>query len=254
MNYILGAGTAAAALLLFMFRNANKINEKRHKVRLETTTGFRPFRVVFIADIHRKKLPKRFIDFPADAVIIGGDLTERGVPLRRTANNLRILTDAAPVFFIWGNNDREVGERKLRMLLDHFNVKVMDNESVELFGQTHLKLVGIDYFTEAENKLEKAFSRVNSEDTVLFVSHTPSIFKFLRSVENVDFLLAGHTHGGQIRLGKIGLYTKGSMKKSGSIYELVTNGYGTTSLPLRLGAEAQYHVLDIVPEIKACRR
>lgn len=254
LKYFLRTGFAAAALLLFMFRNANKVKKKHHKVSLKTTTGFRPFTLVFIADIHRKKLPERFIDFPADAVIIGGDLTERGVPLRRTANNLRILADAAPVFFIWGNNDREVGERKLRKLLNHYDVKVMDNESVELLGRSNVKLVGIDYFNDAENKLEKAFSHVASEDTVIFVSHTPSVFKFLRSVENVDFLLAGHTHGGQIRLGKIGLYTKGSMKKNGSRYELVTNGYGTTSLPLRLGAEAQYHILDIVPEIKACRR
>lgn len=254
MKFVFRTGIAAAALLLFMFRNANKINKKNHKVSLKSKGGFRPFRLVFIADIHRKKLPEDFITSPVDAIIIGGDLTERGVPLKRTADNLRILTEAAPVYFIWGNNDREVGERNLRKLLGHFNIKIMDNESVELFGQHNLKLVGIDYFNEGEDKLEKAFSRVEPEDTVIFASHTPSIFKYLRSEGKVDFLMAGHTHGGQIRLGKLGLYRKGSLKKIDSRYELVTNGFGTTSLPLRLGAEAQYHIVDIVPQLGGSRQ
>lgn len=254
MKFVFRTGIAAAALLLFMFRNANKLREKHHNVRLETTKDFRPFRLVFVADIHRKKLPLNFLDFPLDAIIIGGDLTERGVPLKRTADNLKILTDAGPVFFIWGNNDREVGEWKLRKLLAHFNVKVMDNESVELFGQPHLKLVGIDYFSETEDKLEKAFSQVMAEDTVIFASHTPAIFKFLRSEGKAGFLMAGHTHGGQIRLGKLGRYRKGTMRKVGSSYELVTNGVGTTSLPLRLGAEAQFHIVDIAPQYNGDRK
>ncbi|TAA72529.1 metallophosphoesterase [Planococcus salinarum] len=253
MKFVFRTGIAAAALLLFMFRNAHKIQKEHHALTLETTNGFRPFRLVFIADIHRKKLPLNFLDFPLDAIIIGGDLTEQGVPLKRTADNLKILTDAAPVFFIWGNNDREVGEWKLRRLLAHFHVKVMDNESVELFGNPHLKLVGIDYFSETEDKFEKAFSQVMPEDTVIFASHTPSVFKFLRSEGRAGFLMAGHTHGGQIRLGKIGLYRKGSMRKFGSSYELVTNGIGTTSLPLRLGAEAQYHIMDIEPRYNSGR-
>lgn len=247
MKYLFSTGLAAAALLLYMNRNANKIHKKRHTIKLETKKGFCPFRLIFIADIHRKKLPENFITNPVDAIIIGGDLTERGVPMKRTADNLRILTEAAPVYFVWGNNDEEVGERNLRKLLAHFKVTILENESVELFNNPHLKLVGVDFFSGREEKLEKAFKKVHDDDTVLFVSHTPAIFKYLRSAEDPAFMMAGHTHGGQIRLGRIGLYKKGSLKKNGSRYQLVTNGYGTTSLPLRLGAEAQYHVLEFLP-------
>ncbi len=248
MKFFYQAGFAATALLLIMFRNANDMKEKRELITLETKIGFKPFRLMFIADIHRKKLPNDFITSPLDVVIIGGDLTEHGVSLKRTADNLRILCDAAPVYFVWGNNDEEVGERNLRKLLNHFQVKILDNESVELFGHPHLKLVGIDFFSDREAKLEKAFSNVDGNDTVLFVSHTPFVFKYVRQRKKADFMMAGHTHGGQIRLGKFGLYRKGSLKKKGVRYELVTNGYGTTSLPLRLGAEAQYHIFDILPK------
>ncbi|MCM3610919.1 metallophosphoesterase [Planococcus sp. MERTA32b] len=246
MKYFFRAGLAAAALLLYMYGNAKKIHKKRHTIKLETKKGFRPFRLLFIADIHRKKLPENFIVNPVDAIVIGGDLTERGVPLTRTADNLRILTAASPVFFVWGNNDEEVGERGLRKLLAHFNVTILENESVELFGNPHLKLAGVDFFSDTQEKLEKAFSKVD-DDTVLFVSHTPAVFKYLRSAEDPAFMMAGHTHGGQIRVGRLGLYKKGSLKKNGSRYQLITNGYGTTSLPLRLGAEAQYHLLEFIP-------
>lgn len=247
LKYLFRAGLAGAALLLYMYRNANKIHKKRHIIKLETRHGFRPFRLLFVADIHRKKLPENFITNPLDAVVIGGDFTERGVPMKRTADNLRILTEAAPVFFIWGNNDEEVGERNLRKLLGHFQVTILDNESVELFNNPHLKLVGVDFFSDREEKLKKAFSKVERDDTVLFASHTPAVFKYLQSAEGPGFMMAGHTHGGQIRIGRIGLYKKGSLRKFGRRYQLVTNGYGTTSLPLRLGAEAQYHILEFIP-------
>lgn len=253
MKLIYTTGLAAATLLLFMFRNANNAKEKRQIIPLETGKGFEPFRMIFIADIHRKKLPEDFITLPVDVIIIGGDLTERGVPLKRTADNLGILAEAAPVYFIWGNNDEEVGERNLRKVLNHFQVKILDNESVELFGNPHLKLVGVDFFSDREEKLDKAFSKVEDDDTVLFVSHTPAVFKKLRSANGPSFMMAGHTHGGQIRLGRIGLYKKGALKTTVSGYELVTNGYGTTSLPLRLGAEAQYHILEIKPSTRGNR-
>lgn len=249
MKLFYNTGLAAAALLLFMFRNANNPKEKRQIIKLETGKGFRPFRMIFIADIHRKSLPEDFITLPVDVIIIGGDLTERCVPMKRTADNLRILTEAAPVYFIWGNNDEEVGERNLRKVLNHFQVKILDNESVELFGNPHLKLVGVDFFSDREEKLEKAFAHIHAEDTVLFVSHTPAMFKYLRTIKNAGIMMAGHTHGGQIRMGRIGLYKKGSLKKKDNRYQLVTNGYGTTSLPLRLGAEAQYHILEFLPAL-----
>lgn len=249
MKNILGAGiTAAAAMLLYMANNANDIKEKRHDIKLKTVKGFRPFRLVFLADIHRKKLPEDLLAFPVDAIVIGGDLTERGVRLHRTAKNLRILTEAAPVYFVWGNHDHRSGERNLRKLFDHFGVTVLENESVELLGQSHLKLVGVDFYTEGEEKMESAFSDVHEEDTVLFVGHSPANFKWLGNRKTPQLLMAGHLHGGQIRLGKFGLFQKGSLSRRGSGWELVTNGYGTRLLPLRLGAEAQYHVLDISPE------
>ena len=58
-------------------------------------------------------------------------------------------------------------------------------------------------------------------------------------------MLAGHTHGGQIRIGKLGLLEKGSFHTNSNQAKLISNGYGTSTVPLRLGAPAECHVITI---------
>lgn len=248
MRGIVKVGGAAFALLLFMYKNAFANNLRRQTVRLDAEVPFRPFNLLFIADIHRRKLSPEMLEVPVDIVVIGGDLAERGVSLKQVAENLKLLVNKAPVYFVWGNNDREVRVRNLRKLFSHYGIKPLDNESVPLFDNPHLKLVGVNYLALKDGGLDRAFSGVNKEDTVIFVSHSPFIFKRVKKKYPVDFLMAGHTHGGQIRLGKLGIYRKGALRVKGGKPELVTNGFGTTSLPLRLGAPAEFHLLTIQPK------
>lgn len=247
MKWIYQSGLAATTLLLFMWRNAFKETLKHHTVELETKKPFSPFQMLFISDIHRRTLKEDLIDFPVDLVIIGGDLAEKGVPLHRIDHNLKILSKIAPVYFVWGNNDREVGEAQLRQLLHKHHITVVENESISLFGEPHLKLVGIDYFGFVENGFEKAFSQVSPEDTVIFVSHTPFVFNRIKEKYKVNLLLGGHTHGGQIRVGPFGVYEKGAITEKNGKVELISNGFGTTHLPFRLGAEAEFHLFSIYP-------
>lgn len=245
---ITGGLAASAGLLLFMLRNAFQNNLKREAVSLKAETPFEPFELLFISDIHRRKLPDSLISFPVDIIVVGGDLVEGGVPLERVEWNLKILSRHAPVFFVWGNNDREIDEEQLGRLFQKYSITVLEDESVPLFGQANLKLVGLDPFAYRKNGIEKAFSDVQEKDTVIFVTHTPFIFNRVNGKHRVDFQLAGHTHGGQIRFGPYGIYKKGRLKEKSGIVQLISNGYGTTKLPLRLGAEAEFHLLSISPK------
>lgn len=248
MKKLLAGGLViAASLPFYMIWNATGLNLRRETVGLRATKPFKPFNMLFIADVHRRTVPQDMISFPVDAIIIGGDFTEGGVPWERVERNLATLCGQAPVYFVWGNNDREMDEKRLRKLFAKYKVKLLEDESVLLFGESNLRLVGIDYFAYQKNSIEKAFSEVSDQDTVIFVSHTPFVFKKIRSLYKIDFALAGHTHGGQIRIGKLGIYRKGRTEEVEGVVQLVSNGFGTTKLPLRLGADPEFHLISVHP-------
>lgn len=248
MKKLIFAGLAIGAALPFqMVRNAFAINLRRQAIGLQASKPFQPFDMMFISDVHRRALRESMFRFPVDIIVIGGDFTEGGVPWKRVEANLDILSRQAPVYFVWGNNDREMDETKLRELFAKYNVKVLEDESIPLFGQRHLRLVGIDYFAYKENSVEAAFSEVQKSDTVIFVSHTPFVFKKVRDRHKIDFALAGHTHGGQIRFGKLGIYRPGRTEIADGVVQLISNGFGTTKLPMRLGADPEFHLLTVYP-------
>ena len=253
MKYLFRIILAALALLLFMVRNAFSEKLVQETVELPADKPFKPFKLLFIADVHRRAIRADLINFPVDIIVIGGDLVEKGVPLERVAENVKRLTSHAPVYFVWGNNDREMDETSLRKIFGQYGVIVLDDESVSLFGNEQLKLVGLDHFAYKSDGFENAFKDVSDHDTVLFVSHTPFDFWKVKERYSADLLLAGHTHGGQIRIGPFGLFKKGSMKIKKDRIELISNGFGTTTLHLRLGAQAEYHVLTIRSKTKTAK-
>ncbi|MGB6408624.1 MAG: metallophosphoesterase [Planococcus donghaensis] len=250
MKYLKRIGFVALTMLLYMTRNAYSENLVKKTIKLPSEKAFKPFNLLFIADIHRRNIKANLINFPVDLIVIGGDLVEKGVPLERVAENIKNLRSHAPVYFVWGNNDREVNEDALRKIFNQYGVIVLDDKSVPLFGNPQLKLVGIDHFAYKPDGLKNAFSEVKEQDTVVFVTHTPFDFRKIKGPYSADLLLAGHTHGGQIRIGPFGMFKKGSIIHKNGRVELITNGFGTTTLHLRLGAPAEYHLLTIVPETK----
>ena len=247
MKWILRIGLAGLTLLAWMFRSAHSQQKETAVIHLSGNAEFPPFKLLFISDVHRRTLRQEMFSDQADLVVIGGDFVERGVPDRRIRENLRILSELGPVYYVFGNNDREIGEIRLRGLLEEQGAVILDDESVELFGNPKLKLTGIDYFAFREHSIENAFSTVSKDDAVIFISHTPFVFKHVKQHYPVSLMIAGHTHGGQIRFGPFGIFNHGSLTVSDGITELISNGFGTTSLPLRFGAKAQYHVLEIHP-------
>jgi uncharacterized protein len=89
---------------------------------------------------------------------------------------------------------------------------------------------------------------IDKYEHILAICHQPIVLRELeRSIRPAvsTVMLAGHTHGGQIRIGRFGLLEKGSFQTNSNRTKLISNGYGTTKLPLRLGAPSECHVLTI---------
>lgn len=212
--------------------------------------SFGKINIFFISDIHRRKISEKIINEvrgKTDLVIIGGDLLEKGVPLKRVEENIIKLKELGLLFFVWGNNDYEIDYRTLDSLLLHHGVKILDN-TVSVFESEEgdrFILLGVDDLTKERDRLDLALLDAGEGGFRVLVSHNPKIVEKLTDEQAIDLVLSGHTHGGQIRIFGFGPYEKGGIKKLGNITMLVSNGYGTTGVPFRLEAKAETHLITL---------
>ncbi|RRN73012.1 metallophosphoesterase [Peribacillus simplex] len=212
--------------------------------------GFGNMRIFFISDLHRRIISDKLIEGArdkADLVIIGGDIRESGVPIERVEKNILKLKELGPLYFVWGNNDYEGDFHELDATLLKHGVKMLDNTAVSFESQNGRKiaLLGIDDITEERDRLDLALSDCGNEAFRILVSHNPLIMKQLIPEHQIGLVLSGHTHGGQIRIFGLGPYKIGSIKKEGECLFMTSNGYGTSTVPLRLEAKPETHLFNL---------
>lgn len=212
--------------------------------------SFGPFRFFFITDVHKRLVSEHIIktaEGKADFVVIGGDLLEKGVPLDRVEKNIIKLKTIGPVYFVWGNNDYETDVSALKALLKRHGAAILDNKAAvfESPAGERVVLLGVDDAGKKRDRLDLAMQAVEPSGFRILISHNPCIVRKIKPEHQIELVLSGHTHGGQIRIFGIGLCKKGGIKKMPATTLFVSNGYGTTKLPFRLGAKAETHLITI---------
>ncbi|WP_066060907.1 metallophosphoesterase [Neobacillus soli] len=238
-------------LLLYMLREAFLNNVVEHEMSFpDFPASFGKLTIFFISDIHKRNISDTIINQvkgKADIVIIGGDLTEKGVPFEKVKANLLKLKQIGPVYFVWGNNDYEVDYHKLDAILLDLGIKVLANTAVtfESMEGDKVCLLGVDSLHEDRDRLDLALLDAEKQSFKILVSHYPSITGKILSQHEIRLVLSGHTHGGQIHILGYSPHERGKIKKLENTVLLISNGYGTTALPLRLGAPAESHLITL---------
>jgi uncharacterized protein len=240
--------SASFFLVLYMYIEAH-----RNRVRFDTVKidklphSFKDFKIFFISDIHRRTISNKLIDIAerADIVIIGGDLVEKGVPMQRVEDNINMLSKIGPTYFVWGNNDYDVDVNRLKKTIIDNGVVILDNTSVNLKRNNEtVDIAGVNDLSFGKDRMEDAIMNCRSSCRIL-ISHNPDISRKLKQEYQIRLVLSGHTHGGQIRLGPLGIAKRGGWYDEGYYKLLVSNGFGATHLPLRLGAPSEAHLITV---------
>lgn len=248
MDVVLLASIVIFGLIVHMWFRAHANTVCEMKLPLDRLPpGFDGVIIFFITDIHRRIVSEEIIAQArgADMVIIGGDLTEKGVPFRRVERNIERLKQIGPVYFVWGNNDYETNYRRLDTLLREKGVTILDNTAVRLEANgDRVALLGVDDYGLERDRLDLAL-KDSPQGYRILVSHNPAIAETMTDGTGIRLLLSGHTHGGQIRLFGWGPREKGGIKHRNDLTVFISNGYGTTMLPLRLGAPAETHLITL---------
>lgn len=248
-------GYIIVALLFIFFALYMVFNAHRDTIDYRTINddklpkNFTGLTIFFISDVHRRKISQKtiyLIKNKIDFVAIGGDLTEKGVPLDKTRDNIRRLQAfEVPIYFVWGNHEEEIEKSVLYNMLIEEEVTVLADTNELIYRDKEvINLLGFDYHLEDQGRSKIDWGSVKEYYTIL-LSHVPNDFYKLDNEHKsiINTVLSGHTHGGQIRFFGLGYYENGGLTKSSHTNVLISEGYGYTMLPFRLQTKAQCHVL-----------
>ena len=212
-----------------------------------------------ISKLHRiveltNRLTPDLIVIPGDLVIhrvLGGSF----VTPEDTAAVLARLSAPQGVWASLGNHDWWFDARRTIAALERQKIAVLEDTAVRIQrGNAHFWLVGISDFWEGPHDVRKAMSHARDEALVLVFTHDPDVFPSVS--DRFSLLIAGHTHGGQVRVPLLGrpiVPSKyGQRFAFGHVVEgrrhmFVSPGLGTSILPVRFGVPPEVTVLELHP-------
>lgn len=183
----------------------------------------------------------------ADVVVVTGDMVTSGVAYHEDiAELIGDLRGKHGVFVIMGNHDYFGEGEPLVSLLKERGARVLRNEGVLLppdRDDARLYLAGIDDTWTKRANLDAALAERPEGVPTVLLAHDPD--RFPHAVKkNVEVVLSGHTHGGQIAMPFLGRFINASklahryhigVYEDGDSTLYVHGGLGTTGPPMRLG-------------------
>ena len=224
--------------------------------------------ITVIADIHAggpnmtvshiRRVVDTANELRSDLVVLLGDyiatypFVHARMPNKVWAPELARLVAPLGTWAVLGNHDWWDGVASVRSALKAVGIPVLENDAVLLgpegarfwlagLGDQRAYRLGHGRFRGVDD-LPRTLAQIRTADPVLLLAHEPDIFVQLPA--RVALTLAGHTHGGQIRLpliwpafvpSKYGArYAYGHIVEE-SRHMIVSGGLGTSFIPARLG-------------------
>lgn len=238
---------------------------------------FDGYRLVQITDFHLGSFPpgNDFVQKVVDAVnneepdmiLFTGDLVNnQASEVEPYLETLAQLHASDGIYSIWGNHDyceygnnHSIGalKRNRRMLYGYQESlgwhQLMNEHHVVSHGRASIAVIGVENpgqppFTNRSN-LKKAMKGLNPDMFKILLSHDPHHWRREVVGKKIQLTLAGHTHAGQLKIGK---WTPARMafKEWGGAYRIgeqmlyVSSGIGG-SFPFRLGAWPELTVITL---------
>jgi predicted MPP superfamily phosphohydrolase len=253
-----------------------EITRRRHAIR-----GLHPdlggVRIVQLTDIHHG--PALSLEYvreviaatnalKPDLILLTGDYVHRSPayidPVLRELAELRANIGIVGVL---GNHDWWESAPLSRECFGKAGIPLIDNDRLFLSPDRKLSsdeshgglcIAGVGDYIEDRIRLDRALRDVPEAMPRLLMSHNPDVVEYpplVAARTRIDLMLAGHTHGGQVRIPGIGTPIVpsrfGSKYASGLVQGpvcpiYVSRGIGTTILPLRFRVAPEIAEIELV--------
>lgn len=287
--YIL-AGIALSLLALaygyFIEPHRLVVNETELKIA-GLDPAFDGLRIVAVADIHAgshgvdaarmREVVDEINAQNADVVVMLGDFVSQlndGKPIRERPLKMPVesLTEGLAgirakygVYAVLGNHDGWYDNTSVAEALRLAGILVLENEvafierggrKLRLFGmRDHLHM---GTWATFDQDMRRAVASYERNGDIIVLQHSPDVFPVINAFKTFgdDFklMIAGHTHGGQVRFPVLGTpivpsafgqkYAAGHVRENGKDL-FVTTGIGTSLLPFRFLVPPEIAVLTL---------
>jgi uncharacterized protein len=212
------------------------ITEKKLRTIVERTNELQPELIIILGDYMSSD---GWVTHRVEPEVFGAVLKDLRAPLG--------------VYSVLGNHDWWYSGMKVRSGLEQNGIRVLENEAAQVDVRgTSLWLVGLADLWTRPQRISDAVAKVPEGQPLIALTHNPDIFP--KVPQRVQLVLAGHTHGGQVRLPLIGAVISssdyGDRWVGGHVFEdnhhlFVTTGIGTSIMPVRFGVPPEIVLLTL---------
>jgi len=249
------------------FVEPNIIRIKRREIKLNKKII--PFEIAIFSDIHLgiftkksflERVIKKINKIQPDIILIPGDFVWY-LPEKKIREKMSALKElSAPAYAVLGNHDcgdikeKDVSE-ELEKVLIACGLEVIDNKIKEIkIKEQGIKIIGLSDI-ETRQPDYGLVKNLTDDDVNMVLAHNPdTVYEF--PSYDMDLVVCGHTHGGQVRIYPFYKYAykyiarmkynfdKG-LKNFRGTKVFITTGVGLGGLPFRFLMPPVIDILEI---------
>ena len=262
-------------IILYLYYEKNTLDVTMYNINnKKIPKSFDKYKIIQVSDFHsvkNKKLVNAVIDNikkeKPNIIVITGDLVSnsKNKNIESAVSFIKMIDGIASVYFVSGNHESKINNYdKLKDMLNENGVIILNNKTKKIKHKNkEINLIGIDDPTIANRKNtdnsniikeELFYAKYSFDKFNILLSNRPELFDVYVD-NNIDLILSGHTHGGQVRIPFIGaicapnqgLFPKYDcgLFKSEDTTMIVSRGIGTSKLPIRINDKPELVVISL---------
>ena len=197
----------AAVIVLTLIGLDQRMIVRRYTVESDKIT--KPVRLAVVADYHGCDYGDALVPaveaLQPDAVLLPGDIFDDGMPWGPSEALVRGLADKWPCYYVTGNHEYWSGRvPEICRIVEEAGAIVLDQNCSELtINGQNLNLCGVPdpyAYVSTEAALSRAAADIEQEGYTVLLAHRPELIEKYAATASFDLVVAGHAHGGQVRI------------------------------------------------------
>lgn len=267
LRYLFGAGVLGVAAGYPVFIERQIILETHYRILIPNfPPAFKDFRIVHLTDLYHgfmvslsviEGVVRRVNRIPRDVVVCTGDYVHAIDGMQEIDRVWPVLSElSAPegVFSVLGNHDHWADTRRSLYWLDRSGQDLRGKARAIVRDGRQLWFAGGGDLWEDPIDFDRVLDQIPEDACRIMLVHNPDSADS-RFSGHIDLIMAGHTHGGQVRIPFWGppvlpvrnkTYTSGIIRSSKGQAMFISRGIGWAIYPVRFNCFPEIAVVTLV--------